>query len=454
MKEKILLIDDDTAFLKALKKVLGLKKYVVDTAESAAQAETLLDGNSYASVLLDLRIPGVENFDLLKTVLRKHPLTPVIMLSGAGTIDVAVDSLKVGAYDFIEKSVDTERLLVVVKNAIQQKNLQEEKDVYWRELQESFQMFGGSAPMQELFHRIEEVAKTDAKVLILGETGTGKELVARSIHHHSLRQGKPYLKLNCAAIPAELLESEIFGHRKGAFTGAIAERKGKFLEADGGTFFLDEIGDMSLPLQAKLLRVLEDNEVEMIGDNTPRQVDVRVIAATNRNLEKLIEEGKFREDLFYRLNVFKIKIPPLRERPDDILPLVHHFLKEFSERHNKPVLGIKRRASALLLNYPWPGNVRELRNLIEKIVISVHTNEIDIAEVRDTLEPDTKNVSARLLTPEERFITLSSAMREFEKRYILSALDKHNWKMKETAEVLGVDRSNLFKKMRRHGIKK
>lgn len=454
MKDKILLVDDDAVFLKSLKKVLSLKKYAVDTAESAAQAEALLGGNSYACVLLDLRIPNVENFDLLKTVLRKHPLAPVIMLSGAGTINVAVDSLKVGAYDFIEKSVDTERLLVVVKNAIQQRNLQEEKDAFFRELKENFQMIGASAPMQELFRRIEEVAKTDAKVLILGETGTGKELVARSIHHQSLRQGKPYLKLNCAAIPAELLESEIFGHRKGAFTGAIAERKGKFLEADGGTFFLDEIGDMSLPLQAKLLRVLEDNEVEMIGDNMPRQVDVRVIAATNRNLEKLIEDGKFREDLYYRLNVFKIRIPPLRERPEDILSLAQHFLKKYSERHNKSVLGIKRRASALLLNYPWPGNVRELRNLIEKTVISAHTNEIDVDEVRNTLEPGTEKVSARLLMLEERFIALSSAMREFEKQYILSALDKYNWKMQKTAEVLGVDRSNLFKKMRRHGIKK
>lgn len=452
MKDKILLVDDDAVFLKSLKKVLSLNKYAVDAAESAAQAEALLEGNSYACVLLDLRIPGVENFDLLKTVLRKHPLTPVIMLSGAGTIDVAVDSLKVGAYDFIEKSVDTERLLAVVKNAIQQKNLRDEKDAFYKELKENFQMLGVSAAMQELFRHIEEVAQTDAKVLILGETGTGKELVARSIHHHSLRRGKPYLKLNCAAIPAELLESEIFGHRKGAFTGAIVERKGKFLEADGGTFFLDEIGDMSLALQAKLLRVLEDNEVEMIGDNSPRKVDVRVIAATNRNLEKLIEEGRFREDLYYRLNVFKIKIPPLRERPEDILPLAYHFLQEFSARHNKPVLSIKQRASALLLNYPWPGNVRELRNRVEKIVISAHANEIDVDEVRLALDANVSRLTTTSISAEDQVSDLNTAMQQFEKRYILTALDKYHWKMQETAEALGVDRSNLFKKIRKHGI--
>lgn len=453
MKDKILLVDDDAVFLKSLKKVLSLKKYAVDTAESGAQAEALLDANEYACILLDLKIPGVDDLDLLKAVLQKRPLTPVIMLSGAGTIEIAVDSLKEGAYDFIEKSVDTERLLVVVKNAIHQKNLREEKDIYLQELQENFRLIGASPLMHELFQHIEEVAKTSAKVLIMGETGTGKELVARSIHHNSPRKGKPYLKLNCAAIPSELLESEIFGHRKGAFTGAVSDRKGKFLEADGGTLFLDEIGDMSIHLQAKLLRVLEDNEVEMIGDNTPRKVDVRLIAATNRNLEKLIEEGKFREDLYYRLNVFKIRIPPLRERPEDILPLAHHFLKAFSEAHNKSVVSIKRRASALLMNYNWPGNVRELRNVIEKIVISAQASEIDIDEVRSALETNPANASMRLPIVGDQVITLKGALHDFEKSYILSALDKYNWKMQATANVLGIDRSNLFKKMRQHGIK-
>jgi DNA-binding NtrC family response regulator len=454
MKDKILLVDDDAVFLKSLKKVLSLKKYAVDTAESAAQAEALLGANGYACILLDVKMPDVDDLDLLKTVLHKQPLTPVIMVSGGSNIEIAVDSLKVGAYDFFEKSVEWDRLLVMVKNAIHQKNLQEEKESFSRALEENFRMIGASPLMHELFQRIEEVAKTSAKVLILGETGTGKELVARSIHHNSLRKGKPYLKLNCAAIPAELLESEIFGHRKGAFTGAIADRKGKFIEADGGTLFLDEIGDMSMHLQAKLLRVLEDNEVEMIGDNTPRQVDVRVIAATNKNLEKLVEEGKFREDLYYRLNVFKISIPPLRERPEDILPLAHHFLKEFSETHNKSVLSIKRRASALLLNYNWPGNVRELRNLIEKIVISTPANEIDIDEVRNALEASKANSWTSLTTADDEILELSGAMQDFEKRYILSALHKYDWKMQETAKALGIDRSNLFKKLRKHAITK
>lgn len=455
MKEKILAVDDDAAFLKTLKNFLTLKKYSVDTSDNAAQVEFLLDQNAYSCVLLDVIMPDVNDLDLLKTVLHKQPLTPVIMLSGAGNIEIAVDSLKVGAYDFIEKSSDMEaRLLAVIKNAIHQKNLQEEKDSFSRALEENFQMIGAGPLMRELFQHIEDVAKTNAKVLIIGETGTGKELVARSIHHRSPRQSKPYLKLNCAAIPSGLLESEIFGHRKGAFTGAIADRKGKFIEANGGTLFLDEIGDMAVHLQAKLLRVLEDNEVEMIGDNTPKKVDVRVIAATNKNLEKLIEEEKFREDLYYRLNVFKISIPPLRERSEDILPLAYHFLKEFSETHNKSVLGIKRRASALLLNYNWPGNVRELRNLIEKSVISARGNEIDIDEIRSALDANEIHQWAKLSSAEEQAIDLSTAIQIFEKRHILSTLHHHNWKMQETATALGIDRSNLFKKMRKHGIDK
>jgi DNA-binding NtrC family response regulator len=454
MKEKILVIDDDATFLRSLKKILTLKKYFVDTADCVQQAESFLEENSYSCILLDVKMPDVKDLDLLKKVLRNHPLTPVIMISGESNIQIAVESLKEGAYDFIEKPIEPERLLVVVKNAVCQKNLQEEKDTFYRELKENFRMVGTSHLMQNIADQIEEVAKTNAKVLILGETGTGKELVARSIHHNSLRKGKPYIKLNCAAIPPDLLESQLFGHRKGAFTGAISDQRGKFMDADGGTLFLDEIGDMSIHLQAKLLRVLEDNEVEMIGDNTPRKVDVRVIAVTNQNLEKLVEEGKFREDLYYRLNVFKIKIPPLRDRPEDILPLAYHFLTEFSEAYNKSVVGIKKRASALLLNYNWPGNVRELRNIIEKIVISVQENEIDIDDVRSALDAYKANSSTKLSTEEDQINALRRAIQDFEKRYILTALDKYNWKIEETADALGIDRTNLFKKMRKHGINK
>lgn len=454
MKEKILVIDDDITLLKSLKKILTLKKYLVDTADCVQQAESFLEENSYSCILLDVKMPDVNGLELLKRILRNHPLTPVIMVSGESNIEIAVESLKEGAYDFIEKPLDPERLIVVVKNAIYQKNLQEEKDIIFRELKENFRMIGTSRLMQDMVRQIEEVAKTNAKVLILGETGTGKELVAWSIHYNSLRKNKPYIKLNCAAIPPDLLESQLFGHRKGAFTGAISDQKGKFMDADGGTLFLDEIGDMSIHLQAKLLRVLEDNEVEMIGDNTPKKVDVRVIAATNRNLEKLVKEGKFREDLYYRLNVFKIKIPPLRDRPEDILPLAYYFLSEFSEAYNKSVTGIKRRASALLLNYHWPGNVRELRNILEKIVISAQGNEIDIDDVRRALDAYKATSEVELSVEENRVNILKKAMQNYEKVYILSALNKYNWKIEETATALGIDRTNLFKKMRKHRINK
>jgi DNA-binding NtrC family response regulator len=271
-------------------------------------------------------MPGINGLELLNVIIKRYPAIPVLMVSGQSNIKIATEAIKNGAYDFIEKPIDPERLFISVQNAIYKQNLQEAKNNILGELQEKYRIIGKSPAIVEIFNQIEKVANTPVKVVIQGESGTGKELVAWAIHYNSSRSGNPYIKLNCAALPSELLESELFGHKKGSFTGAIADRKGKFIAADGGSLFLDEIGDMNIQLQAKLLRALEEKEIEIIGDNVPKKVDVRVIAATNQNLEKLVKNGTFREDLYHRLNVVKIVIPPLRERVENILPLAYHFL--------------------------------------------------------------------------------------------------------------------------------
>lgn len=454
MSARILVIDDDETLLKSLQKILRLRNYAVDTIANPLQVEGLLETHWYDCILLDVKMPGASGLDVLRLILRKCPTIPVLMISGQSNIETAVRSIIDGAYDFIEKPIDPERLFVSVKNAVHKKHLQEEKDTIFQALQERFRMIGQSPAMKAVFQRIDEVANTSAKILIMGESGTGKELVAWAIHHNSDRKGKPCLKLNCAAIPSELLESEIFGHSKGTFTGAVSERKGKFVEANGGTLFLDEIGDMQLHLQAKLLRVLESDEVDIIGENIPRKVDVRVIAATNHDLERMVAEGSFREELYYRLNVVGIEIPPLRERAEDVLPLAEHFLKEFNGIHNKQVLAINRRAGALLMNYHWPGNVRELRNVMEKLVIFSHEKEIGINEVRNALGTHNQSGQTTSEILEDEVRPLKNATHNFEKKYILMALHKFDWKMNETACALGIDRSNLFKKMRKHSIYK
>jgi DNA-binding NtrC family response regulator len=453
MPDRILVVDDDENLLMSIKKILRLEQYAVDTLINALQVEQLLETQNYHCLLLDVKMPAINGMDILKQVVQNYPALPVIMISGQSNIETAVQAIKAGAYDFIEKPINPERLLITIKNAIQRRYLQQMSDSIFNELKDQFNLIGQSSAMKLIFQQIKEVANTPAKVLILGESGTGKELVAWAIHHTSSRKGKAYIKINCAAIPAELLESEIFGHRKGSFTGAIADRKGKFAEADEGTLFLDEIGDMSVHLQAKLLRAFDENEIEVIGENIPRKVNVRIIAATNQNLEQLIAAGKFREDLYYRLNVVKILIPPLRERREDILPLTYHFLKEFNNSYNKQILAIKKQAEVMLTNYDWPGNVRQLRNIVEKIVIFCHHYEIDYADVMMALELGHSEDQHDTKTDSADFSHLKNAIHDFEKNYLQTILQKHNWKINETAEALGIDRSNLFKKMRRYGLK-
>jgi DNA-binding NtrC family response regulator len=453
MAERLLVIDDDENLLKSIKKILKLEQYSVDTLINALQVDQWLEAQNYQCLLLDVKMPAVNGMDILKRLIQKYPCLPVIMISGQSNIETAVQAIKEGAYDFIEKPINPERLIITVKNAIQKYQLQELNDSIFNELQGQYSLIGTSSALKHVIAQIMEVADTPAKILILGESGTGKELVAWAIHHTSSRKGKPYIKLNCAAIPAELLESEIFGHRKGSFTGAIADRKGKFIEADEGTLFLDEIGDMSIQLQAKLLRVFDSNEVEVIGENLPRQVNVRIIAATNQNLEKLIAEGKFREDLYYRLNVVKIVIPPLRERREDILPLTYHFLKEFNDTYNKQILSINSQAETLFTDYEWPGNIRQLRNALEKIVIFNRSNEISYHEALSALEMESPSDRFIPEANNEEILSLKNAIHDFEKKYLLTLLQKYNWKINQTANALRIDRSNLFKKMRKYGLK-
>ena len=331
---KILIVDDDQKLLLSLKENLTLKNYSVDTISNGNNIKSIINSNNYNCVLMDVKMPGLKGDKLLEIIHNEDAGLPVIMISGQSTIDTAVLCIKKGAYDFIEKPIDPDKLLISIKNAIDKQHLQTYYKTASNELRNRFMMVGDSPRMQELYTNIKTVADTSATVLIRGETGTGKELVARAIHDNSERKGEPFISVNCAAIPSELLESELFGHKKGSFTDARTDRKGKFLEANRGTIFLDEIGDFNISLQPKLLRALENNEIEIIGENYPRKFGARIIAATNKNLELLVNEGVFRQDLFYRLKVVELEIPPLRERTEDIPVLIDHFLNKYNNEYN------------------------------------------------------------------------------------------------------------------------
>jgi DNA-binding NtrC family response regulator len=412
----------------------------------------MLETGSYNCILKDVIMPGRRGDELLKIILQKSPETPVIIISGLGEIRTAVQCIKDGAYDYIEKPIDPEKLFITIKNAISTQRLKTEYETLFNERLEEHRIIGGSAKMQKLFQTIQTVATTSVTVLIKGESGTGKELVARAVHDSGNLRGSPFVSVNCAAIPPDLLESELFGHRKGAFTGALSDRKGKFIEADGGTIFLDEIGDLDIRMQPKLLRVLQEGEVEVVGENIPQKVEVRIIAASNKNLEKLVKEEKFREELLYRLNVVEITIPALRERIEDIPLLVDYFLKKFCSKYNKKVLSIHPHATTLLMNHDWPGNVRELEHLVERLVVFAQHEILHVDEVQNCLK--TKNAWNQPIqeNDNDKFLTLKDASYRFEKNYILSLLNHFNWKRSKTAEVLGLDRSNLFKKMHYLGI--
>ncbi len=450
MKHKILSIDDDINFLKSIKKFLEMDNYEVTTISNSSSVIEYLQNEKFDLILLDVKMPGVNGIDLFNMIVNKIPTVPIIMISGQSNIEIAVELIKNGAFDFIEKPLDPERLIVTIKNALKKHELIYEKENIFKELEENFRMIGESESMFNLISQIKSVAPTNAKVLIEGESGTGKELVAWAVHHNSNRKGKPYIKLNCAAIPSELLESELFGHKRGSFSGAVNDREGKFFAANGGSLFLDEIGDMSIQLQAKLLRVLEENEIDVIGENNPRKVDVRIIAATNKNLSKLVANGEFRSDLYHRLNVIQLYVEPLSQRKDDIIPIAYHFLNLFASNYNKLVTKFSAQAESLLLHYNYPGNVRELKNLVEKIVIFSKSSEVGLSDIYDMLNDEKTTIK----NPSLETTNLKEAKREFEKEFITKLLNDNDWKIQDTASALGIDRTNLFKKMQSLGVKK
>ncbi|MHB2153135.1 sigma-54-dependent transcriptional regulator [Calditrichota bacterium GD2] len=449
---KVLIVDNDPIFLRTTKRFLETHGYNVQTIGNPTQVFQLMSDQVFHCVLLDVKMPAMSGIDVLKAIRKENSSIPVIMISGESTINIAVEALKIGAYDFIEKPVESSRLLNTIQNAIDKFRLLEENQFFFRELQKNFQIIGVSSAIRWVLKMVRRAAEVESKVLITGESGTGKGLVARAIHYQSARKSKPFISTNCAAIPSELLESELFGHKKGTFTGAIKDQKGKFLAADGGTIFLDEIGDMDVNMQAKLLNVLQEKKIQVIGDPFPQAVDVRVIAATNKNIEKMIKKGTFREDLYYRLNVIHIHIPPLRERKEDILPLTYYFLQKYSKELNKPVLRVHRLVESVLKNHPWPGNVRELENTIERLVVFAENEEINMDDYLriNHINPEFWN---KILDSEHfSYLNLHQALETFEYKYLSYMLEQNNWNVQRTARILGIDRSNMYKKFKKYGI--
>jgi two-component system, NtrC family, nitrogen regulation response regulator NtrX len=443
---KILIVDDEEGIRESLASILRDERYAVDTAASGEDALSLLGRNDFQVVLLDIWLPGIDGMEAL-TRIQDLPRPPaVIMISGHGSIETAVRATKLGAFDFIEKPLSLEKVNVLVRNALQQRRLQDENQTLRNELVHRYQVIGESVPMKALRQQIAVTAPTNGRVLIYGESGTGKELVARALHANSQRNKGPFVEVSCAAIPEELIESELFGHVKASFSSAGENKMGKFQKADGGTLFLDEVGDMSLRTQSKVLRALEEQRIEPLGSDQAFHVDVRVIAATNKNLEQEIARGAFRQDLFYRLNVIPFHVPPLRDRKEDIPVLARFFLNEFSAEYGKKTRELSEGALEILVRYPWPGNVRELKNLVERLVIVCPQARIEPHH----LPPELFRGVAE--SPQHPYSTLHEARSAYEREFILRKLQEHRWNMTQTASALGLERSHLYRKMKSLGI--
>jgi two-component system, NtrC family, nitrogen regulation response regulator NtrX len=446
MKHRILIVDDEPGIRQALKQVLEYEKLVVRVASSGGEAITLYPDFRPHLVFLDVKMAGLDGLDTLSRIRKLDPKAQVVMISGHGTIATAVEATQLGAFDFLEKPLDTDRLLVTVRNALAHAELVDE-NTRLKEVSDSrFIMVGSSPALDEVRQLIAKVGPTSARVLITGENGTGKELVARALHESSPRRDRPFVEVNCAAIPSELIESELFGHMKGSFTGAVADRAGKFEQADGGTLFLDEVGDMSLAAQAKLLRVLQEGVVTRIGGSKSIQVDVRVLAATNKDLDEEIEQGRFREDLLYRLNVVPIEVPSLRERQEDIPELVTHFVQQLSAGGGVTAKRFSADAIRKLQSRSWPGNVRELRNAVERALILAAGKVVSAADI-DQLLP---NGGAGSATKDGQ--SFAKLQQDSEKKLLLRRLKENDWNISETARVLKITRSNLYKKLKRFEI--
>jgi two-component system nitrogen regulation response regulator NtrX len=448
MKPSVLVVDDEAGVRSALSGVLRDEGYAVDTVDSGEACLDRVSRAPYDVIILDIWLPGMDGLATLTRLRERRVDAPIVMISGHGNIESAVRAIKLGAFDFVEKPLSLEKTVLVVGNAVRQRQLEAENRALRAHVDKRLTMVGESFVMAQLREQIAMAAPTNGRVLIFGENGTGKELVARSIHALSRRRGGPFVEVNCAAIPEELIESELFGHVKGAFTGALQDRRGKFELADGGTLFLDEIGDMSLKTQAKVLRALQEQVVEPVGGTTSVRVDVRVLAATNKDLTAEIRAARFREDLYFRLSVIPVFVPPLRDRADDIVLLAEHFMHELASEYGRRPKRLDPGAAAVLQAYRWPGNVRELRNVIERLVIMIPGETITASDVTF--------LDAGVLAAAEVFtgapLPLHEARDQFEREYILRALAAQQGNISRTAEALGVERSNLYRKMRAFGI--
>lgn len=446
----ILIIDDEKEICESIKMILEYEDYQVDYSTSAAEGISKISNGIFSALLLDIQMPEMSGFEVIKKVKEINPSLSVIIISAHGSLENAIKATKLGAFDFIEKPIDRDKLLISVRNAVEQANLLNENKEIKKSLLGDGKILGKSKAIQKILEMIDRVAPLDTRVLITGDNGTGKELVARAIHQKSERKEKPLVEVNCAAIPNELIESELFGHEKGSFTGAMQQRIGKFELANKGILFLDEIGDMSHQAQAKVLRAIEDGKIERVGGTKKIDVDVRIIAATNKELLEEIKEGKFREDLYHRLNVIPIHIPPLKERVEDIPILADHFANEITAKHKKPPITFKDDAFKYLQSLPWSGNVRELKNVIERIII--------IVDKREIRKEDIEFLFAAGKASMDDIIAGSNSFQEFkdkaERAFIVKQLKANEWNISKTAEALEIQRSHLYNKMKKYTIEK
>ncbi|MBP9020927.1 MAG: sigma-54-dependent Fis family transcriptional regulator [Syntrophobacterales bacterium] len=449
MYKTILVVDDEESICRSLAGILSDEGYRVLTVGSGEEALKVIEEELPDLVLLDIWLPGIDGIETLKVIKRDYPQMQVVIMSGHGTIETAVKATKLGAFDFLEKPLSLEKMVLVINHALDLVRLEEENRLLKQKFPQDYELTGESRLILELKETISIVAPTNAWILIMGENGTGKELVARAIHKQSKRARKPFIEVNCAAIPEDLIESELFGHEKGAFTGATSAKKGKFDLANEGTLFLDEVADMSLKAQAKILRILQEKKFERVGGTKVIDTDVRVIAATNKDLEKEMEAGRFRQDLYYRLHVIPLTVPPLRERKDDIPLLVQRFLKEFSLKEGVENKAITEEALDRLMQHDWPGNVRELKNIIERLVIMTSDSVIRSEDIPPFIKPTVQDIL------EEEILSLDSfrtARVEFEKRFIARKLKETEGNISRTADLIGLERSNLHRKIKSYGL--
>jgi two-component system, NtrC family, nitrogen regulation response regulator NtrX len=455
-KSRILVIDDESAIRDSLRMTLEYEGYECVLAATGQEGLALAEREAPDLVLLDVKMPGMDGLEVLERLRAMNDALPVIVVSGHGTISTAVEATKKGAFDFIEKPFASERVLVSLRNALDQRRLRDENRTLKRAVEVRHQMIGDSAALKQVMAAVGRAAPTTATVLIQGESGVGKELVARTIHRNSLRSRERFVQVNCAAIPEELIESELFGHEKGSFTGATEKQMGKFEQADRGTIFLDEVGDMSAKTQAKVLRVLQEGEVERLGSARTIKVDVRVIAATNKNLEEEIEKGTFREDLYFRLAVIPIFVPPLRERPEDVPLLVRHYMDYFCRENNVRPRRITQAALDALQRYRWKGNIRELRNTVERMMIMSPAETIDLADLPGGVRNPGSLPASTSSRPAASADAPGGTLREFkdnaERAFLVTKLRENGWNISKTAEVIDTPRSNLYKKLEQYQI--